>query len=292
MNTLLDLLAALPARLGYALASAGYILVYYLFRYRRDTVRENLRCAFPELAENERKQIERRFYRHFCDLVVEILRAPRMTKDEFVARMPYRNVDALRDATNDFEKQAIILLAHQGNWEWMLPAAMAQLPVPADPVYKPLHSPFWDAYMLKARSRFGATPMAMSNVGREVIRGRKRKRLIVMLADQSGPRAGGYWIDFLNRPASFHRGADKLAMSLSLPVFFAECRRLARGQYEVVFHELCRPPYTDTEDSSGEPSILERYVRMTESMIRKQPETYLWTNRRWKKAPPEDLVRT
>ena len=180
-----------------------------------------------------------------------------------------------------------MLLIHQGNWEWMLHAARTHLPLPADPVYKPLHSRFWDEFMLRSRSRFGATPMTIDNIAREVIRGRRRKRMIVMLADQAGPRDGGYWTEFLNRPASFYRGADKLAQTLKIPVLFAQCRRVATGRYEVEFHPVSLPPHDDDGDR-----ILERYVALAERFIAEQPESYLWSNRRWKKAPPEDYLRS
>jgi KDO2-lipid IV(A) lauroyltransferase len=103
-----------------------------------------------------------------------------------------------------------------------------------------------------------------------------------MIADQAGPKHGGYWTNFMNRPASFYRGADKLAQTLELPVLFAQCRKLATGRYEVEFHEISRPPHPDDGDT-----ILQRYISMAEAVILEQPETFLWTNRRWKKTPPD-----
>lgn len=207
-----------------------------------------------------------------------------MSEEEFIDRMRFSNMDLLERATEGFEKQVIILLIHQGNWEWMLHGAMAQMPVSVDPVYKKLHSEFWQDYMLATRSRFGASPMALDQVGRDVIRGRKKKRLIVMLADQAGPRKGGYWTSFLNRPASFYRGAEKLAQALKVRVLFAQCRKIDRGRYQVEFHEL------DDRSPMEEDRLLENYVRFAEQVIAEQPETYLWTNRRWKKKPPDAEV--
>jgi KDO2-lipid IV(A) lauroyltransferase len=284
---LLGLVAALPLRAGYALAWLSCLILYRVVRYRRKTVRENLEHAFPGKTRDEIAAIEKAAYRHLANLVFEIIRSTRMRRDEFRQRVRFDNEDLLARVTGNYSRQAIILLIHQGNWEWTLHSAMATLPVPADPVYKPLHSPFWERYMLDARSRLGARPMAINSVAREVVRGRRRKRLIVMLADQAGPRRSGYWTNFLNRPASFYRGADKLARSLQLPVLFARCRRESTGHYSIRLHEISLPPH-----DSNPQSILEAYVRMAERFIAEQPETYLWTNRRWKKAPPEDFVRS
>ncbi|WP_439107449.1 lysophospholipid acyltransferase family protein [Congregibacter sp.] len=285
MKWFLGLLASLPLGLGYALARVLYFLLYHLFRYRRNTVDENLRWAFPEKSDAERRLIARASYRHLCNLFIEILSSTRLRQSDMSERVTFPNLELLANATENFQKQAIVLLIHQGNWEWMLHAAMDQMGVSVDPVYKTLHSPFWNQFMLDARSRFGATPMPIDRVGREVIRGRKRKRLIAMLADQAGPKAAGYWRNFLNRPASFYRGADKLAQSMNLPVVFAQCRRKGIGHYEVLFQEISLPPH----DADPE-LILERYVLAAEAAIAEQPETYLWTNRRWKKTPPESFL--
>lgn len=281
MRILLALLAALPTPVLHALARPLYFLLYRILRYRRGTVRENLRFAFPQRGADEILAIEKGFYGQLSRLVLEVVRSTRMSEDEFLQRVHITNPELVREVTENWEKQAIALLIHQGNWEWMLHGAMAGLPISIDPVYKKLHSEFWDDFMLTARSRFGAEPMTLSDVGRAVIRGRRKPRLIAMLADQSGPKHGGYWTDFLNRPASFYRGAGKLALTLQLPLLFAQCRTLEAGRYEITFHELSRPPHDASEDE-----LLERYVRSAEQLIEEQPEMYLWSNRRWKKKPP------
>lgn len=282
MNKLLGALEALPEWLGNAISGLAFVALYRVFHYRRSVVAENLRNAFPDKSAGERSAIEKASYKHFCSLIFEVIRSTRMTQDELARHVRFSNPETLAAATNNFATQAIVLLIHQGNWEWMLHSAMREFPVPFDPVYKPLHSPFWDAFMLRARSRFGAQPMAIDDVGREVIRGRRRRRIIVMLADQAGPRNGGYWTEFLHRPASFYRGADTLAKTLKVPVLFAQCLREDVGRYEVRFHKISDVPHPNDSEE-----ILERYVRTAETMIAEQPETYLWTNRRWKKQPPE-----
>lgn len=286
MRFLLGLISALPASIAYALARLMYLLSYHVLRYRRGVVKENLAYAFPEKTEKQRIEIQRASYRHFCNLIIEIIRAAAMPQAEFSERMSLGNVNAVKEATDGFEKQAIILLVHQGNWEWMLHAVSAEMQTPVDPVYKTLHNPFWDQYMLDTRSRFGGHPMAIDNIGREVIRSRRRRRLIGMLADQAAPRVNGFWCDYLNRPACFYRGADKLAKALDIPVFFARCRRLKTGYYHVDFEEISLPPHNDEPEH-----VLKSYVTAAEAAIRAQPETFLWTNRRWKKAPPPEFLR-
>ena len=63
------LITLLPLRVLYLFSDLFYLVLYYLAGYRRKVVAANLRNAFPEKSEAERKKIERRFYRHLCDLI-------------------------------------------------------------------------------------------------------------------------------------------------------------------------------------------------------------------------------
>ena len=67
------------------------------------------------------------------------------------------------------------------------------------------------------------------------------------------------------------------------PVLFAQCRRRSRGHYDITFHEVGRPPY----DEEGH-AIIERYVQCAEQAIRDEPESWLWSNRRWKRNRREE----
>lgn len=62
----LRIVALLPLRILYILSDLLYPLVYYIGRYRLHIVRKNLKNAFPQNTPQERKAIERRFYRHFA----------------------------------------------------------------------------------------------------------------------------------------------------------------------------------------------------------------------------------
>lgn len=83
------------------------------------------------------------------------------------------------------------------------------------------------------------------------------------------------------------RGAEKLAWLTQYPVYFAQCRRLCQGFYEVEFKPLA-VLYERTRDDTHYPAI-EAYVKAAEEAIREQPETFLWSHRRWKRRRPSDV---
>ena len=81
-------------------------------------VKNNLRLAFPEKSDKERKQIAKRFYHQFCYTVVENIYGYRCPDEEMKQRVvfePMEEVNRLIDAAGG----GIFMLAHFGNWEWM-----------------------------------------------------------------------------------------------------------------------------------------------------------------------------
>ena len=255
------------------------MLVYYVARYRRAVVKANLRLAFPEKSDAELAALGKRFYRHLAIVALEIVRARRMTPADFRQRVTLRNPELLQKYSQNFTRSVIVLTIHQGNWEWMLHGATTALKVPIDPVYKPLHNPIADELIYEIRSQFGSRPLAMEQATRDILKRRKEFRLFVMVADQAPTRhERSYWTTFMRQEAAFFTGSESIAKLTQFPVLFSQCHRMRTGHYEIEFHEVAEPPY---EKESHE--IIERYVELAEQCIREEPESWLWSNRRWKR---------
>lgn len=272
------LIGWLPFPLLYILAGAAYLVTYYIAGYRKGIVRENLRCAFPDRNERELTVLAKMYYRQLAQVALEIIKARRMTREEFRRRVTLRNPELLRQYSDDFHNSFIILTIHQGNWEWMLHGITATLDIPLDPIYKPLHNAAADNLVYEVRSRFGSRPIPVASATRDLLRHRRQFRALAMVADQAPTRRErSYWTTFMNREAPFHPGAENIARLTGFPVIFAQCRRLRRGYYEIEFHPLGEP------GPEEENTLTERYVRMAERAIREEPGSWLWSNRRWKR---------
>ena len=83
----LYLFSLLPFPVLYLISDLLWRVIYYLLPYRKKIVLANLRSAFPEKTEKERRAIARKFYRHFTDLVFEILKM-RTTMNQLASRRP------------------------------------------------------------------------------------------------------------------------------------------------------------------------------------------------------------
>ncbi len=275
-------LSWLPLPLLYAIAWPGYLALYYVAGYRKAVVQQNLKHAFPDKSAREITVLAKKFYLQLVQVALEILKTRRMSAADIQRRVSVVNAQLLRDYSNGFQQPVIILSIHQGNWEWMLHGVKLALDIPIDPVYKPLHDKKMDQLILEIRSQFGSRPISMSSAARDILRRRHEFRLFVLVADQAPiERERSHWVSFMNRDAAFYEGGETIAKATGYPVLFAQCRRRRRGYYEVEFKELARGPH----DKDGH-HIIEQYARLAEQAIRSEPESWLWSNRRWKRQPP------
>jgi len=276
---LLLALARLPLPLLYGVAEGLYFLLAYVVRYRRRVVLANLRNSFPEKTEPEIRRIGQAFYRHFSQVVVEVLKLPALPAADLKRRMVLRNPE-LADRHFAEGRTVLGLASHAGNWEWVLAAAPLWLAAPVDGVYKPLSNPFFEDFMRDVRSRTGAGLVPMSAVLRELVARRGDAHLLSLVSDQAaGPEDRPYWTQFLHQDAGFYTSTDRLAARFRCAVLYVTVRRRRRGYYEFEFMELYDGDSPLPAD--GFP-IIEAFARRLETDIQAAPEQYLWTHRRWK----------
>ncbi|WP_223827526.1 lysophospholipid acyltransferase family protein [Hymenobacter armeniacus] len=274
-------LAHLPLAVLYGLAEGIYFLLAYVVRYRWRVVTDNLRNSFPEQSPAEIERTGKAFYRHFSQVVVEILKLAAISPAELAQRMRFVNPELM---TRHFADKRLVLSlgSHMGNWEWILSGAALEFPGRAAGVYKPLNNLFFEDFMRRLRTRLGADAVPMLATLRYLVAHKGQGHTLSLLTDQAaGPEDRPYWTTFLNQDTSFYTSADRLAVQLDCAVLYVGIRRVRRGYYEVTFTEL-----PDGREAANAPAgtfpVTEAFARQLEKDMRASPEQYLWTHRRWK----------
>lgn len=266
----------LPDRMLYVLADILYLLVFYVIRYRRQTVRDNLLHVFPEKTSAERLDLAKAFYRHLADVVVEVLILARLSEGELLQRVEVvgrEHLQALADRGQSF----ILIGAHQANWEWMVAVLSVVCPCPMDALYRPLHDDFMEAFFRDVRKRFGASLIPADNAARAILKLRKELRAFGMIADQNPRRQDDkMWVDFLGVETPVFPGPERIAMLTGYPVLFVGMEKLARGRYRCSITPLVEPPYTEPAD------ICVRYMQAVAAQIMRQPALWMWSHQRWR----------
>ncbi|GEO05866.1 acetyltransferase [Adhaeribacter aerolatus] len=283
---LLQGLSHLPFGILYLLADFVYVLLFYVFKYRKKVVYHNLNNSFPDKDAAEIQRIAKQFYHNLADIIFEILKLGSISTADLRRRAHFQNPEILQ-AYLDKGLSVLTLGSHACNWEWGLASSPGFLNFPADGVYKPLQNNFFEQYMRFLRSRLGPNPLPMKEVLRHLVRHRQESRLVALLSDQIPPRGEiQYWTSFLNQDTGFYVGADKLAATFKYPVVFIKVVRRGRGYYLFSFELLAEPGAVTTAE---EYKVTEAYARHLEISIRENPADYLWSHRRWKhKRPASD----
>jgi KDO2-lipid IV(A) lauroyltransferase len=280
----LYLMSLLPFWALYLISDFLFVIIYYITGYRRKVVQENLLNSFPEKSEEERRIIERKYFRYLADLIVESIKMITASKKSIIKRVTATNPELI-DQYFAQGRSVMSALGHYGNWEM----ADLRLSLYVDKtiliVYKPLTNETFDNFFIKMRSRFGANLIAMKNVMRVMVKHKDEQIFSAFVADQTPVKhEATYFTTFLNQPTAFFLGIEKLAKLTDPVVIFCDVQRPKRGYYNYTVI-----PITEHPKETATHEITQAYISCLETMIRREPQYWLWSHRRWK-FKPEDKI--
>lgn len=275
----LYLVSVLPFWALYLLSDGLYIIFYYLMGYRKKVVLQNLRNSFPEKNEKEITVLSKKFYRYFCDLILESLKTLTISRKQTKEHVVFSAAAVEIFKKYYKEKQSIVLvMGHMGNWE-LVGAGFSQLV--SSPqlyiLYHPLTNKKFDKLVYHMRTRLGNKLYAMNESLRGMLRDRDKITATAFIADQTPSPEGAYWTTFLHQDTPVFKGTEKLATKLNYPVLYVSVLRPERGVYTVDLELLI-----DNPKNCSENEISEKHTRRLEKDILLQPEIWLWTHKRWK----------
>jgi len=278
---LLKALSHLPFMVLYAFADFLFVVNYYLIGYRKKVVMDNLRIAFPEKSAKEREAISRAFFRNFSDFIVESIKTFSMSPKSFKKRYRFVNLDELIAFITKDKRGAVIFASHQFNWEWMINVS-SHLPQQAKAYisYTPLSNKTLNRLIKKNRERFGLR-LASAKDFIKTIQNTDKDELSIsgLISDQSPKANYKFRTTFFGKEVPAYTGAENIARKFHQSYWFLNVTKTKRGYYDVKFELMAA-------DVSGyqEGELTRLSIAKTEDLIRKQPENYLWTHRRWKHA--------
>ncbi len=271
----LYLLSLLPWRVFYFIGDGVYLLLYYVFAYRKKVVFSNLQLAFPAKNHAERTQIAKAFYHNFIDTFIETIKFLSLSGKGFDNRIS-GNFDLL----NDLHTTGQSLQIHSGhffNWEYMNWAIPKYSPYRWLGVYAPVENKAVNKLMLKLRTRYHTILISTHQFRNVFHQLAKTQYALGLAADQNAHPAKGYWVKFFGKLTPFVTGPEKGAIRNKTAIVFVHFYKTKRGYYHADFELVTTQPETF---APGELTL--KYVRYLEECIRKKPANYLWSHRRWK----------
>lgn len=272
------LISILPFRLLYLFSDFIFILIYYVVGYRKKVVFDNLKLCFPNKSEKELKRISKKFYHHFCDMMLESMKSLTISEAEMKKRFTFANIDEIKQHENN-NRSVVLMCGHYANFEWSF-ILQRHLKSKGYAVYKQLANKHFDALIKRLRAKYNSYLITTKETIPTLIKAKREGELTIngFAADQS-PKINKafHWNTFMGINVPIHTGAEMLAKKLDMAVVFLAVKKVKRGLYEATFKTITTTP-KDYENYA----ITDLYLKLVEQQIIEAPEYYLWTHKRWK----------
>ncbi|MGB6032305.1 MAG: lysophospholipid acyltransferase family protein [Bacteroidota bacterium] len=254
-------------------------LIFLLTPLRKKVTLENLRHAFPEKTEMERRRLARGAYANFGTALLESFWVAANDAEEIMRRVAWKGDEGAMSLIRE-GKGFIFLSGHFGSWELFGTSLGLHFGKSILVVVQEQRNPRINRVIDRDRRRHGNRTVPMSRSVREVLTELGGGGIVGMLSDQSGPKESAV-VPFFGRPAATHRGVAAFSIKLDAPIFMAFTIRQSDGTYILELQEL------DRSDLGGPPEeqidqLTRRHVELFERFVRKYPDHWLWMHKRWK----------
>ncbi len=182
---LLWCISILPFPLFYLFSDFTYLIVYHLIGYRKQTVRQNLALAFPDLSSIERLEIEKKSYHHLCDMFLEMIKTMTISKKEISKRFVFTNLEVYK-TLEEQDKSIAMMLAHYASYEWVI-SMNSYINFSGFAIYKKINNPYFDKLVRGIRSKFKATLITTKETIPTIVKNNKHNKLSLygFASDQS-----------------------------------------------------------------------------------------------------------
>lgn len=275
------LISLLPFWLMYRVSDLVFVVLYHGLSYRKEVVVTNLRNSFPEKSEQEIQAIAKRFFRYFCDLILEAIKTLTISPRQAKKHLTFKGHEILEHYYE--KKQSVILvLGHFGNWE-LTGARLAVEPFhQLYIIYRPLKNKYFDQLAYHMRTRLGNRLYSMKETTKGMMDNSNDVTATAFIADQTPSPKKALWLDFLQQDTPVFLGTERLARKFNYPVIYMSSKRPKRGHYNIELELLFDNPVDTAENE-----ITLAHTKRLEKDIKEQPEIWLWTHRRWKHKRPQ-----
>jgi KDO2-lipid IV(A) lauroyltransferase len=283
MRVLGWLFARIPIAWLYAFGALLGALVWHL-RIRRRVVLDNLRLAFPEKSEAERRDIARATYRNLGRMIPDFVRVPFLPKAELERIFVYEGWELFQEAIAR-GKGVIAATAHFGNFDVLAAAHTlrgTRVTMISRQMGKSGANDLWRA--LRRRSGVEDLVVTKGSTLAAAVRSIKAGRFLGYVIDQNQPLRHAIFPTFFGVPAATAPTPAVLAMRSGAAVVFVVSHPLGDGRHRVVFEGPLEPPSTGDRDRDVLAFMQDLNDRL-ERHVRAHPEQWYWLHRRWKTRP-------
>lgn len=243
----------------------------------------NLRLAFPDWTDAQRRRAIRGMIRQIGWMAGEFSQFPKYTRESIervVVVDGFENFDAARRRG----KGVLFLTGHMSAWE-LAPFAQALYGYPLHFLVRPIANRRVDALINGYRCRAGNQPIDKNRSARAILKVLSDGGTVGVLADHNTDIEESVFVDFFGVSASTTSGLARIALRTDaavVPGFLSWDP--ARRKYRLRFEPAVELARTADEESDVVENTA-RFTRVIEDFVRAHPDQWLWVHRRWKTRP-------
>ncbi len=245
----------------------------------------NLRLAFPDMSEAERKRVLVAQWDGFGRAFAEFSLMDRILPS--TGRVEVVNVERLHQIASE-RLPVVFISGHLSNWE-VMPAAIVDSGVTCQMTYRAANNPYVDDRIKKSRFRYGVRLFAPKggDGARELLEAMGRGESVALMNDQKFN--GGVAAPFFGHMAHTAPGPTRLALRFGTVLQPMSVQRTKGARFKVVVHDPITVPRTGdrTADIESGVRLINRFM---EDRIRERPEEWFWVHKRWPGEVYADLA--
>lgn len=272
------LLSILPFRVLYVISDFICFVLFHIIGYRKQVVLDNLQLAFPEKKLDELLEIRKKFYHHFIDVFIEMIKTFTVSKEEIYKRYTFTNIEFFKELYKD-GKSVILVGPHYANWEWIM-SLDSFVDYKGYAAFTLINNKYFNNKILQSRAQFGTSLIATNTVFSEMEKNHQNniQAAYGLLSDQS-PRLENtfYWTEFFGVKVPVHTGAEMLTKKYDMNMVYIDTVKIKRGYYRTTFSLI-----TEDKNCNSPYNLTDQFLNKVEKRISLQPEYYLWSHNRFK----------
>jgi KDO2-lipid IV(A) lauroyltransferase len=280
--SVLKVLGALPHRLARAVCALLAALCYWAWRRLRNVGLFNLRLAFPDWSERDRRRVLLGLFRNFGRTLADFAHFPHWNRANIERLIIYDGFENYAHAHSQ-GRGTLFLTAHFGNWE-LGSFAHGVYGHPCQFVVRELDNPLIDRLINHYRCLSGGKAIERGDFARQVLRAFAQGEAVGVLVDRNMLASEGVFVDFFGRPACTTTGPARVVRKTGVPVVLG----LVIWDAKLKKYRLRFDPVEWIQREDPEEEIVANtanFTRLIESYVRRYPEQWLWVHRRWKTRP-------
>lgn len=260
----------------------GWLLWQIPNRLRRTTEGNLARCL-PELTDDERRRLAKTSLVASGKTIAEVGAVWFWSTQKLLDRIEGVEGEEHLQRALATKRGVLVLVPHLGNWEILSRYLQARIQVIA--LYRPPRIVEMNTYIRQARERHGAELVPADRSGmRRIVEALTAGKGVGMLPDQEPLKQHGVFAPFFGTPALTMTLVARLARKYGAASLFGYCERTGKGGFRLYFQ-----PAPEGLDSADLESATTQLNRGVEECVRRCPEQYNWSYRRFRTRPPGEL---